>query len=169
MSDIMKPRVELSTPEKGWITLTLDVDGQHFKLEFWHIPVDFVANLASAVAGIAEGRGTTAAEASAESNGRYVFEFTESSATDTLRLVIRHWPSWTSRTTGGATMLDAEAPRLEFLRAFWRGFQNLRGRCEGADFESRWGSPLPTNAIDSIGDKARREHSLPASKRTSRV
>jgi hypothetical protein len=155
MSSARQPRVELSTPERGWITFSLDVDGHHFEEQLWHVPVDFVTNLASAVAGIAEGRGATAAEASAESIGRYLLEFTDSTATDTLTIVIRHWPSWTSRTTGGTTILDCQAPRLELLRAFWRGFQRLRGRCDATEFERQWGTPLPTRAIDSLGEHVR--------------
>jgi hypothetical protein len=58
MSSARQPRVELSTPERGWITFSLDVDGHHFEEQLWHVPVDFVTNLASAVAGIAEGRGS---------------------------------------------------------------------------------------------------------------
>lgn len=153
MSKLLKPHVKLSTPEKGWITFSLSLSNHEFTEQFWHVPVDFVANLISAVTSIAEGQRTTVAEASAESNGRYLFEFMCLSDMDTLKLVIRHWPSWTSRTTGGTVVFESDSPRLDLLRAFWRGFQSLRGRCDGAAFESAWGAPLETRAIDSLGHR----------------
>lgn len=147
-------KFRLSPPEAGWLSVRLELDGTVFEQVFSYTPVDFVGGITAAIASLTEGRRTAFVEASAEDLGRYAFDF-EELPSDRIRLTLLHWPQWSSTRSGGSKIFDVERPRMPLLRAFWRGLQELRGRCTAAEFEREWRRPMPIRELDQLGERLR--------------
>lgn len=147
-------KFRLSPPEAGWLSVRLELDGIVFEQVFSYTPVDFVGGITAAIASLTEGCGTAFVEASAEHLGRYAFDF-EELPKERIQLTLLHWPRWSSTRSGGKKVLEVECPRMPLLRAFWRGLQELRGRCTAAEFEREWRWPMPIQELEQLAGRLR--------------
>lgn len=114
----------------------------------------FVVGITVAIASLTEGCRTAFVEASAEDLGRYAFDF-EELPNDRIRLRLLQWAQWSSARSGGTNIFEVECPRMPLLRAFWRGLQELRGRCTASEFEREWRWPMPMRELDQLGERLR--------------
>ena len=141
-----KLKVSFDEPERGWIAITMSVDGERLMLMPSHAPYDSIAELVRALNKILEGYSEAIVRWNEEPAE---YEFALRGGEGTLILDVCE----VITVQGGisrASVFNYIGTRDQRLTALWRALSELQGRYDPSEYERRWREPFPAREMEAL-------------------
>lgn len=145
-------RLDLGTPEHGWLPLTLSIGGGVIECRASYV-ADTLADLAYCALDLLEGRPARAVIFFEEPDATRV-GFDELPGDMISVTVTRHRDLLqASNASRGTPVMASTASREEIARAIWSGMRRLEGGIGIAGIEAGWQRPYPAKEVAQLGER----------------
>lgn len=133
-----KFKVSIESPQSGFMSMSLALEGQRFVTAFAHAPYDSLRDLLEALTALLRGGGGALVKWNAEPEE---YDFKIGARDDAVSFEVVRYAD--HRRRAGEVVFAVSCARLDFCRPFWRELRELRRRSETDVFEQNWRRAFP--------------------------